>query len=197
LRRSLKRSWFQLLFLSALLGAILICSQNPENILLRWYVPNGRNSFYTGLLFPLLWLVAWLAIRPRMVRSLLLIAAVATALQTMIFAKVVAERSELQRRDFGLAKDIGDAIRNDPSLAGVTGISLPMGQTPAGYYRGLNRPFFDDGRSILEYDFAQVPLITFVTGVELERIGTTSCLPSEQPGPLRIRRDGTNVVVCF
>jgi hypothetical protein len=196
-RAALGRSWVQSLFVSALLGAILICSQNLENILLGDYVPNGRNSFYTGLLFPLLWLAAWLAVRPRMVRMLLLIAAVATALQTMIFAKIVAERSELQRRDFGLAKDIGDAIRNDPSLAGVTGISLPIFQVPAGYYRALSRPFFDSGRSILEYAFAQVPLITFVTGVELERIGLASCRPSEKPGPLRIRRDGTNIVVCF
>jgi hypothetical protein len=115
----------------------------------------------------------------------------------MIFAKIIAERFELQRRDFVFAKDIGDAIRNGPSLAGVTGISLPYRRMPAGYYRGLTRPIFDSGRSILEYEFAQVPLITFVTGVELERTGTSSCPPSEQPGQVRVQRDGTNIVVCF
>jgi hypothetical protein len=114
----------------------------------------------------------------------------------MIFAKVIAERFELQRRDFALAKDIGDAIRSDASLAGVTGISLPFRQVPAGYYRGLTQPIFDSGRSILEYDFAQVPIITFVTRLELVRTGTANCRPSEQPGRLWIRRDGTNIV-CF
>ena len=198
LRAALKTSWFRSLFVLALLAAILICSQNFEHLLLRSYHwPTGRSSFYAGLLFPVLWLAAWLSIRPRWVRTLLLIAAVATALQTMIFAKIIAERFELQRRDFALAKDIGDAIRRDPLLAGVTGISLPYREMPASYYRGLIRPIFDSGRSILEYDFVQVPIITFVTGVELVRIGTVSCPPSDESGPFTIRRDGGNVVVCF
>jgi hypothetical protein len=127
---------------------------------------------------------------------LLLIAAVAIALQTMIFAKLTTERFELQRRDYALAKDIGDAIRSDPSLAGVTGISLPT-QLFAGYYRFLTRPILDSGRSVLSYNFAQVPLITFVTGLELVRTGTASCRPSEKPGQVRVRRDGTDIAVCF
>jgi len=197
LRAALKRSWFQLFFVSALLSAILICSQNFENIMLRAYWPSGRSSFYAGLLFPVIWLAAWLSIRPRLIRTLLLIAAAATALQTMTFAQIIAERFELQRRDFALAKDIGDAIRSDPSLVGVTDIILPFRQMPAGYYRGLTRPIFDSGRSILEYDFAQVPIITFVTGVELARIGTVNCPPKARPEPTRIQRDGANIVVCF
>jgi hypothetical protein len=196
LRVSLTRSWFQLLFVSALLGAMLVCSQNFENILQTIYRPSGRSSFYAGLLLPTLWLAAWLAIRPRMEGRLLLIAAVAIALQTMIFAKLTTERFELQRRDYALAKDIGDAIRSDPSLAGVTGISLPT-QLFAGYYRFLTRPILDSGRSVLSYNFAQVPLITFVTGLELVRTGTASCRPSEIPGQVRVRRDGTDIAVCF
>jgi len=120
LREALSRSWFQLLFVSALLGTMLMCSQNLENILLSRYWPSGRSSFYAGLLLPVLWLAAWLAIRPKMKRALWLIALLAIGLQTMTFAKLTAERFELQRRDYALAKDIGDAIRSDPALAGAT-----------------------------------------------------------------------------
>jgi hypothetical protein len=196
LRVALRRSWFQLLFVSILLGTMLVCSQNLENILMRIYWPSGRSSFYAALLLPVLWLAAWLAIRPRMKRTLWLIAAVATGLQTMMFAKLTAERFELQRRDYALAKDIGDAIRSDPSLASATGIRLPLHVFP-GYYRGLTLPVFDSSASVFDFDFGQVPIITFVTNLELVRTGTASCRPGEQPGQVRVRRDGTDIVVCF
>ena len=95
-----------------------------------------------------------------------------------------------------LAKDIGDAIRSEPALAGATGISLPAHVFP-GYYRGLTPPVYDSGRSVFDYPFAQVPIITFVTGLKLAPTGTASCPPSEQPGQVRVRRDGTDIVVCF
>ena len=196
LRETLRRSWFQLFFISALLGILLVCSQNLENILLKAYWPSGRSSFYAGLLVPILWLAAWLAIRPKMKRVLLLIALLAIGLQTMTFAKRTAEWLELQRRDYALAKDIGDAIRSDPALAGATGISLPA-QVPRGYYRGLTLPVYDSGASVFDHPFAQVPIITFVTGLELTPTATASCPPSEQPGQVRVRRDGADIVVCF
>ena len=94
------------------------------------------------------------------------------------------------------AKDIGDAIRSDPALAGATGISLPA-QVPRGYYRGLTLPVYDSGASVFDHPFAQVPIITFVTGLELTPTATASCPPSEQPGQVRVRRDGADIVVCF
>jgi hypothetical protein len=196
LREALRRSWFQVLLVSALLGTMLVCSQNLENILLSRYWPSGRSSFYAGLVIPVLWLAAWLAIRPKMERALWLIALVAIGLQTMTFAKLTAERFELQRRDFALAKDIGDAIRSDPALAGATGIRLPE-HVFSGYYRGLTLPVYDASVSLFDFDFVQVPIITFVTGLELARTGTASCPASEQPGQVRVRRDGTDIVVCF
>jgi len=196
LREALRRSWFQLFFVSALLGIMLVCSQNLENVLLKGYWPSGRSSFYAGLLLPVLWLGAWLAIRPKMQRVLLLIALLAIGLQTMTFAKLTAEWFEVQRRDYALAKDIGDAIRSEPALAGATGIRLPAQVFP-GYYRGLTPPVYDSGRSVFDYPFAQVPFITFVTGLKLAPTGTASCPPSEQPGQVRVRRDGTDIVVCF
>jgi hypothetical protein len=114
----------------------------------------------------------------------------------MMFAKLTAERFELQRRDYALAKDIGDAIRSDPSLASATGIRLPLHVFP-GYYRGLTLPVFDSSASVFDFDFGQVPIITFVTNLELVRTGTASCRPGEQPGQVRVRRDGTDIVVCF
>jgi len=196
LREALTRSWFQLLFVSALLGTILVCSQNLENILLSRYWPSGRSSFYAGLLLPVLWLAAWLAIRPKMERTLSIVALLAIGLQTMTFAKLTAERFELQRRDYALAKDIGDAIRSDAALAGATGIRLPEHVFP-GYYRGLTLPVYDASASVFDFGFPQVPLITFVTGLELARTGTASCPPSEQPGRVRVQREGADIVVCF
>jgi hypothetical protein len=182
----------------AILGCLTVCAQNLENLLLATYWPTGRSSFYAALLLPVLSLAAWVSIRPTMRSAVWIIVFVAISLQATMFAKLTAERFELQRRDYALAKEIGDAIRGEATLPNTNDIRLPK-QVPAVHYRNLTSPVFDSGRSAFDYSFAQAPIIEFVTGMKLKRIGVASCPPNAVRDQInvRIRREGAVTVICF
>src|SRR4029077_17250020 len=104
---------------------LTVCAQNLENLLLATYWPTGRSSFYAALLLPVLSLASWVSIRPTMRSTVWIIVFISISLQATMFAKLTAERFELQRRDYALAKEIGNAILGEATLADTSDIRLP------------------------------------------------------------------------
>lgn len=193
-----RRSWRRLLIVLIILGCLMLCSQNLENLLLRVYWPSARSSFYAAMLLPVLGLTLWLAVRPNMRPTILVIAFVAINLQAAMFAKLTAERFELQRRDFVLAREISNAILADVTLADTSGISFPR-HVPSTQYRGLTSSVLDSGQSAFDSLWSQAPVIDFVTGLKLTRVGVAACPLSMRRDLIRVhvRREGTGIVVCY
>lgn len=180
-----------------LVGLGLLLS-NPQNLLVTYYGPSGRSSFYVGLFLPVL-LIAAHASGPsaRWKDRILGLTVVVLALQVAWFLRQSSERIELQRREFAFARLIVSAIDADPAMRNARSVRLPL-TSPPGIYQGLHGGMGRTTSTIFEWYWGIGALLTYASGRELKYVGKSDC-PSARSGPPEIvlRREGDTVEVCY
>lgn len=180
-----------------LVGLGLLLS-NPQNLLVTYYGPNGRSSFYIGFFLPVLLMAAHASgPSPRWKDRIVGLTVVVLALQVAWFLRQSSERMELQRREFAFARLIVNTIDADPATRNAPSVRLPH-TPPPGSYRGLHAGMGRSTFTIFEWNWGISALLTYASGRELTYVGKSNC-PAVRSGPLEIvlRREGDTVEVCY
>jgi hypothetical protein len=185
------RGWIALAGMLALLA-------NPQNLMLGTYWPSYRSSFYAAAFLPVL-LIAALAARPsgRGVARLAALGGIILALQTTLFIRLSAERTEVQRRDLAFAERMVEAIEGQPETRGLTEIRMHC-DSPVLFYRGILENSGDTNRSIFASCWAHEAVLFYATGRHYVRIGDPTC-PATRPSrpAITVHREGEAAAICF
>ncbi len=182
---------------TGLVGLCLLLS-NPQNLLLAYYDPSCRSSFYIGLFLPSLLIAAHASgPLPRWKDRIAALTVVVLALQVAWFVRLSSERIELQNRDFAFARLIVDTVDADPTTRNATNVRLPRA-LPPGIYRGLTVGMGRSTTSTFGWWWGIGALLGHASGRRLAYVGESTCPP---PGPnvlkIVVRREGDTVDVCY
>ena len=180
------------------LAGLILLLANPQNLMLSFYWPSLRSSFYVALLIPVLLIAACTVAPTRQWRGrIATLAMLILALQSTLFMRLSAERMELQRRDFAFAQRVVDAILAEPTTRDVTEVRLPR-DGPSTIYLGLLPSVRDTNRTSFASDWAQEGLLFYATGRHYTRAGDPECPALRPAAPeITVRRVGNTASVCF
>jgi hypothetical protein len=182
---------------AGLVGLSLLLT-NPQNLLLMYYVPSDRSSFYIGFFLPVLLIAAHASgPSPRWKDRIVGLTVVVLALQVAWFLRQSSEQIELQRREFAFARLIVNTIDADPTTRNAPSVRLPR-TPPPGIYQGLHSGMGRTTSTIFEWTWGISALLTYASGRKLTYVGYSNC-PAARSGPLEfvLRREGDTIEVCY
>jgi hypothetical protein len=183
--------------------AMILLLQDPMNLLVSFYWPTLRSSFYValvpGIVIPFLYLrIRNSTFQRSAVYVLVGLAAVyATAALVLLF-----DGYELRKRDYMLAREIAKEIRERPELRTAKKIrmSTDWHRIMTTYYVGvgaLGALTHDMSTPLLAVRWSAIPFLRYATGLDLKDGGTPECLEIVEPPRLVLTVHNDEINVCF